>query len=329
MRASAALRGSRTSAAIVAQARIDERAAVARGGGVDHERGARRRVSRARGDHARDGQRAGGSEGGKGGGKASHTYEHTTYDASFDQTFPTHVTRGAGDPSRPGLPPAWLHVPHRLHRQHPRDERRRGAGRRRLAVDGLARVLGQGPRSRLGGHAGDRAPVRPRARLPPQRRRAGPALGDLARRGAAGPRCDQPVLRPRPARGPARGAGGRLHRGAGRHRQRPALGGAVLPGAARRPGRRLPAVRGDAARGHGARRARRAHRVPGAATLVGALRLRGRRRGGLRAICSSSGTAASAIWPPPSRPPPSTCARRPGGGCWPRPGSTPTRCRAP
>ena len=38
----------------------------------------------------------------------------------------------------------------------------------------------------------------------------------------------------------------------------------------------------DAARGHGTRRARRAHRVPGAATLVGALRLRGRRRGGLR-----------------------------------------------
>ena len=151
--------------------------------------------------------------------------------------------------------------------------------------------------------------VRARARLPAQRRRAGAAPGELARGRAAGPRRDQPVLRPRPARRPARGAGGRLHRGAGRHRQRPALGGAVLRGAARRPGRRLPALRGHAARGHGTptstscsssagpRAARRCASTPRAAPRPPS------------STCSSSAIAASAIWPRTSTPPPSTCAR--------------------
>ena len=40
-----------------------------------------------------------------------------------------------------------------------RDERRRGPPRRRLAVDRVARLLRQGPRPRLGGHPGARAPA--------------------------------------------------------------------------------------------------------------------------------------------------------------------------
>ena len=80
--------------------------------------------------------------------------------------------------------------------------------------------------------------------------------------------------------------------------------------------------------GIGPRRARRAHRVQGAAALVGALRLRGRRRGRLRAPARAR--------PSPHRPPRRRLRRahlppargRPAARARPRPGSTPTRCRA-
>src|SRR3954452_14632496 len=75
---------------------------------------------------------------------------------------------------------AWLHVAHRLGRQHPRDQRRRGSASRRVAVHGLARLLRQGPRAGIGGHAGEGPPRGARARLPAQRRGTGAAPGELA-----------------------------------------------------------------------------------------------------------------------------------------------------
>ena len=101
--------------------------------------------------------------------------------------------------------PAWLHSAHRTVDSTARDERRRRPVRRRLAVDRVAGLLRQGPRARVGGHPGARPPLRARARLPAQRRSAGAAARRLARRRAARPRHDQPVLQPRAARRPARG----------------------------------------------------------------------------------------------------------------------------
>ena len=77
----------------------------------------------------------------------------------------------------------------------------------------------------------------------------------------------------------------------------------------------------------GRRRARRPDRVHRAAARVGALRRAGRRGAAFEHL-SASATAASATWPRRSTPRPSTSARRPAGGCWGPPASTPTRCRA-
>ncbi len=229
----------------------------------------------------------------------------------------------ASPPARRGCIPT-----HRPLRPQPRDKRRRRPARRRLAIDGLARVLGQGPRTRVGGDRGARPPLCARARLPPERRRPGPAAGQLTRGRAAGPRHHQPVLQPRAARRPARRPGRRLHGGARRHRQRPPLGGAVLRGAARRPRRRLPALRGQRAGGPRPRRERRAHGGRGARRAVGALRRRGRGHGRLRPPGRAGHIAASATSPPTSTRRPSTCARPRAAVSCPRPASTPMRSRA-
>ena len=194
----------------------------------------------------------------------------------------------------PRRPPAWLHVRHRLRCQHPRDERRRGAARRRVAVHGVARVLGQGPRAGVGATQEKVRRVARELGYRPNVAAQALRLGSSRAVALVVPDVTNPFFAPRPARRPARGARGGLHGGAGRHGQRPPLGGAIVRGAARRPGRRLPAVRGDAARGPVGRRARRPDREPGPAALVGALRLRGRRRGRLRAPARAR--------PPPHRP---------------------------
>src|SRR3954453_22319397 len=69
--------------------------------------------------------------------------------------------------------PAWLHVAHRLGRQHPCDQHRRGSARRRVAVHGFAGLLRQGPRAGVGGHAGEGPPRGARVRLPAERRGTG------------------------------------------------------------------------------------------------------------------------------------------------------------
>ena len=133
-------------------------------------------------------------------------------------------------------------------RYRARDEHRRGPVCGRLPVHGVAGPLRQGARARVRGHRRSRARVRPGARLPAQRRGPGAAARRVARGGAARARHDQPVLQPRPARRAAGARAGRLHRDPRRHPERQALGVAVVRGAPRRPGGRLPPVRGDCAR---------------------------------------------------------------------------------
>ena len=85
-----------------AQAGVDERAAVARGGSVDDDGRAGRGVVGARCERGADGQRTGGGEGGEACGDISHTYEHTTYDRSVRPPRYTTKTRRAGAASPHG-----------------------------------------------------------------------------------------------------------------------------------------------------------------------------------------------------------------------------------
>ena len=138
----------------------------------------------------------------------------------------TTKTRRAGAASHPTAGrPAWLHVAHRLRCQHPGDERRRCVDARacrspRSRSSSRARAAGgcRQPRRRRSAACARELGYRPNVAAQALR------LGSSRAVALLGARRHQPVLRPRPARRPARGQAGRLHGGAGRHRQRPRAG---------------------------------------------------------------------------------------------------------
>ena len=206
-----------------------------------------------------------------------------------------------------------------------RHQRRRRPPRRRLAVHRLARALRQGPR-RISARteeavraaaAGARLPARtsPRARCAPASRAASALVV---------PDITNPFFG-RVLRGAQRGrAAGRLHGRAGRHRQRPRLGGrsrceALLAG----PADGLLLFEAELPPGRD--RARDPDRDAARRAAGRAARRRGGRGLRARRTCSSSATADRPRRPRASTRRRSTCAATGSPRGWRRPDSNPPR----
>ena len=161
-------------------------------------------------------------------------------------------------------------------------ERRRRPGGRGVAVDRVARAVGQVGGADLGADRGGGPARRRGARLPAEHGRAGAAHGRGALGRARRPRRHAPVLRAHDARRAGGGVVGRLRGRARRRAAGPPARGAA-GGAARRARRRLHLLLRRAAGAAAGRRADRRDRGRARGRPVGGARHRGRDRRGARA----------------------------------------------